>query len=99
MYKVFKNRGEGKTTDLLKKSAETQIPVMSFNRVSAMYAKELAQQMQLSVPDPIYPMPQIGMNGKRTKVYLDDADCVIKKLFEDQYPGFELVGFSMSRDD
>jgi hypothetical protein len=99
MYKVFKNRGEGKTTDLIKKSAETQIPVLSFNRSSALYAKDLAYKMNLSVPEPMSLVPDAELRGKRTQVYLDDADCVIKTLFEDKFPGLELAGYAMSIND
>ena len=99
MYKVFKKRGEGKTSDLLKKSAETGVTVLSFNHMSALYAKDMAQRMGLDVPAPLSITSENILKGVRSKVYLDDADCVIKKLFEDKFPGLELVGYSMSIDE
>lgn len=99
MYKVFMNRGEGKTTDLLKKSAQTGIPILSFNPSSALYAGDMAIRMGLDVPEPMSIIPDSNLKGVKTKVYLDDADCIIKKLFEDNFPGLELAGYSMSIDD
>ena len=47
---IIKSRGHGKTRDLIKMSSENNIPIVSLN---PNYIKDIAQNMGLSIPEPI----------------------------------------------
>ena len=83
---IIGNRGVGKTTELIKKSAETGVHILV---PTAMHANELydrAKQMGLSIPDSItieeyftidvFQDTSIVSQG----VYIDDAELVLQNL-------------------
>lgn len=81
MKKIIKNRGEGKTTDLIKISAEKQIPIVVHNRGMIGIIQDKAKRMGLNIPTPIYALDEhrlsmLGIEG----VLVDEIDLVLQEM-------------------
>lgn len=102
MIKVLKGRGEGKTTELIKISAEKQIPILSPCYPS--YIKGMAYKMGLRIPEPIFLDDLIKSNREDIRFHIgdivvneilvDEADWVLSKLLEKL--NLKLCGLSMT---
>ena len=95
---IAKGRGKGKTTELIKMSAEKQIPIVC-RTSSIKYIKEQAKQMNLKIPEPI-PFHWTDINkpcfgGITGKVLIDDVDCILTGLFPDK----SIEAITISSDD
>ena len=75
---IYKKRASGKTTEIVKLSAKTQIPIICASYATVIRAKEIAQDLGLVIPEPIaikdYKPHSID------KILVDDAEDVLKKL-------------------
>lgn len=103
MEMIFMKRGEGKTTKLICMSHLNNIPIVVVNAQMARLVKKKALDMSLSIPDPIVgaTLQGLSFNLRRKnidKVYIDDAEYILPKLFEDAF-NVKLEGFSMSTND
>ncbi len=77
MNKIFKNRGLGKTTDLIRISSEKQYPIVTAGDIT--YIKAKAKEMGLSIPKPL----RVGkdeLRGINTPVLVDEAEYVLSYL-------------------
>lgn len=50
---IHKERGTGRTTELIKRSAETHEYIVTLNRAAVLNTQELANKMMLSIPCPL----------------------------------------------
>jgi hypothetical protein len=53
MNLLIKDRASGKTTGLIYTSEVTQYPIVTFNRKSTEYIKEMAREMGCLIPEPL----------------------------------------------
>ena len=53
MTVFYQKRRTGKTVQLIKLSAETNLPIVVWSTHSASYIKRQAREMNLSIPEPI----------------------------------------------
>lgn len=80
------NRGGGKTTYLIKKSAEFKYPIICCSETQRRIIKDTAKEMGLDIPDPI---SFSSINSKEKlrglncfdKLLIDDLEYVLKILF------------------
>lgn len=77
MNVIIKPRGYGKTYDLIRLSSETRIPIVCMN---PNFVEQDAKEYGYDIPRPLSPKEWISTNAK--EVYVDDIDCVLKKLFD-----------------
>lgn len=85
MEVIFKPKGAGKSTDLIKKSAETGTYIVVVDRKRALHLRDMAASMGLHIPFPITFAECISQSGWKgsyiRKVYIDDADDFIQHFF------------------
>lgn len=74
---IRKNRGEGKTSELIKMSSRTGIPIAYCGQNGA-YILSLAAQLGYTIPAPIHISMVNSMEF--TSVYVDDADYALAQL-------------------
>lgn len=75
---IYQERGTGKTCTLIKLSAKNNIPIATPYDIT--YVKNKAEELNLQIPNPIKVNNLEDLNSVG-KVYIDDMDCLIKKLF------------------
>ena len=83
---IYKGRGQGKTAELIKRSAETGIYIVVSNRNHALNIVRRAQEMGYNnIPFPIT-IEEVLRHGFRgtyiKKVLVDDVDLIIKYLLK-----------------
>ena len=82
---VRMNRGEGKTTYLIKKSAELQYPIICCSGKQKELIKDKAKKMGLDFPEPIsinsinFKESLRGINYN-TELLIDDLDIILHKI-------------------
>lgn len=86
---ICKSRGEGKTTDLIRLSARTQIPIVS---LSPEYVSSLASSLGLDIPAPLYITD--FMKQRPHDIYVDEIPYVFERAF-----GVKVNACTMSADD
>ena len=74
---IYKPRNSGKTTDLIKISAEKNIPILCFSS-SISYIISLAKELNLRIPKPI--ALHDYANHVVDNVIIDDAEYVLQYL-------------------
>lgn len=81
---IYKDRGQGKTTELIKRSAETGNYIVVPNRNRALNIVRRAQEMgynNIPFPITIEEVLQHGFRGTYIKkVLVDDVDLIIRQL-------------------
>ena len=80
MKKIIKGRGQGKTYDLIKISAEQQIPILTINSVQ--YILETAKSMGVEIPKPIT-LKELNLAQYRNSnkpILVDNAEYVLQAL-------------------
>ena len=82
---IIKERGTGKTTELIKKSSETGYYIIVATRQNARNVFELARSMKIDIPFPITIDEYFRgdkMRGSYVKnVLIDDVDEILKTIF------------------
>lgn len=94
--KYILDRGAGKTTILLARSAATKAPIVCKSEQSAEYLKERAALLGLNIPEPIT-LDNLQKGAQVTEVLVDDADVIVKSLIE-QATGASVIAMTFSRD-
>lgn len=77
MIAIVGSRGSHKTTELVKLSALTGIPILSHTVGRARNIRQTAHRLGLSIPEPITPIERC-VNGRR-KVMIDDLHSILEK--------------------
>lgn len=93
MNKILKNRGMGKTTDLIRISAEKQYPIVVHASFMVRHVMEYAKNMGLNIPTPLV-AGKDSIRGLNTPVLVDEASLVLRSLL-----GCEINTLTMSIDD
>lgn len=82
---VRMNRGNGKTTYLIKKSAELQYPIICHSEKQKELIKKKAEKMELGIPEPIS-VNSINFRENlrgidyNTELLIDDLDIILHKI-------------------
>lgn len=99
MNLLIKDRVSGKTTGLIYTSEATQYPIVSFNRMSIRYIKEMAKNMGCLIPEPLCIEDFKGDSARRRRlpdnVLLDEAGVVIGDALN-AYLGTNIIAATMS---
>ena len=82
MIYIQRPRGGNKTTTLCYLSEATRYPIVTHSQRQVAYIKELAEKLQLNIPDPIT-VEDIRHNGKTKgrhdiSLLIDDAEDIIE---------------------
>ena len=81
---IAKGRGEGKTTELIKLSAETGKYILVANQQRAMNISDMAGKMGLYIPFPVTVQEALKYSFRGTfikEILVDDAEDVLQSLF------------------
>lgn len=87
MKKIIKKPHSGKTTELIKKSAETGMYIVTANRQMADHTSKMEREMGLKIPYPIAfqdflnARTNIMRSSHIDKVLIDNADMCLQNLF------------------
>lgn len=95
MKLIIKPRCSGKTTELIKISAETNVPILVGNKQQAEYIKRMAYDLQLWIKDP-YIISELK-NGYRIpphKILIDNAEYILQQLI-----GAEITAMTISNNE
>ena len=80
MYFVHGGRASGKTTLLLRKSADTGIPILTTNYWWLHWYKEYAKRLGLKIPDPIlWKNQNLGLEPD-SKVLIDNGEETLNHI-------------------
>ena len=79
---IIGGRGSGRTTELIKLSAENNIYIVCLNRSRALNIAAMAREMGLTIPFPITvaELPIKRNSSWINEVYVDDADQVLESM-------------------
>lgn len=92
---IIKDRGKGKTTQMIYTSEATGIPIMVETHSQANHIKQLAEEMNVMIPDVIVESEGI-MRGKRPdNVLIDEGYNIIEKALK-AYLGSNVIALTMS---
>lgn len=92
MERIIKDRGRGKTTELIRLSNEKQIPIMTMNRDSAQFIEHQAKMMGVKIPAPFFTRDYNRYKGrKNNRVLVDELDQVLEALLDIQIEGYTLT--------
>lgn len=81
---IAKHRGEGKTMDLIKISAEKQIPILTATRMQANLIMLSSLDMGVAIPQPlVYNCSSTTLPSAHT-VLIDELDFFLKSLLHCQ---------------
>lgn len=83
---ICKRRGEGKTTELVKRSAETGEIILVPTRCHVSEILYVAQKHKLNIPEPITVSEYergILRGTRYPGILIDDADIVLRQVFSD----------------
>lgn len=99
MNLLIKDRASGKTTGLIYVSEATQYPIITFNRESINYIKEMAKDMGCLIPEPLC-VGDLKGNASRGRrfpdnVLLDEAGVIIGDALN-AYLGTNVVTATMT---
>lgn len=78
MVILYQERGTGKTCTLIELSARNNVPIAT--PYDTKHIKNKSEELKLQIPKPIKVNSLEDLNGIE-KVYIDDMDILIKKLF------------------
>ena len=84
LINIIKPRQSGKSTELVKRSAEQKIPIITRNRSECKYLKSIAEKLNLEIPDPI--CIKSAMNTlllQSDKVIIDDAEYILNYMMKE----------------
>lgn len=99
MNLLIKDRSSGKTTGLIYTSEATQYPIVTFNRISIDYIKEMAKDMGCLIPEPlcVEDFRSGYVRGRRLpdNVLLDEAGMIIGDALK-MYLGTNVVVATMT---
>ena len=90
---IAKGRGQGKTTELIKISADKQIPIVC-DTSSVQYIIDKAKEMNLKIPQPLT-VQQLNMIQWRDKsILVDNAELILQNKL-----GHKIEAVSINTDD
>lgn len=94
---IIKPRQGGKTTDLLKMSAETGYPIVAKNREDGRSMKKRAKELGLCIPEPvtINQVMKRDVNIYADHVLIDDAEYFINQIVM-KLAGYQVAGLTMT---
>lgn len=84
---IIGKRGYGKTTKLIRRSADEQIYILTASGHRAVHVYKMAQKMGLTIPFPVtvdeyfHSNKFRGSSIRRDGLLIDDADDVLKVIF------------------
>lgn len=99
MKKIIKPPYSGKTTELIRLSAETGATIITADCIRAKHTYKMAHDMGFQIPQPIafkvyiYARDMVDTT-KIHKVLIDDADCCLQSLFD----GKEILAIAMDKN-
>ena len=73
-------RCSGKTTALIEESAKTGIPIISPTKAMAEYAKRMAKDYRLDIPNPVSIGEIVKQGGRRGKYLVDELELCLSVL-------------------
>ncbi len=101
---ILRGRQGGKTYDLIQMSAILNIPILAPTPQKAKYVDKMASDLGILIPKPISPADaeKYGWDGHRydlpKEVVVDDADEIIRQLFE-RYLNVTPLAMAMTQYD
>lgn len=84
---IIGKRGYGKTTELIRRSADENIYILTTTRQRASHIYEMAREMGLNIPYPVTMDEYLrgdkfrGSSIRRDGLLIDDADDVLQFIF------------------
>lgn len=101
MQVIIGGRRSGKTTELIKRSAESGIYILVSNRARASQISDQARAMGYDIPFPVtleeYHRSRgfAGSSIRRDGVYIDNVEDILRRMFYD----IEIKAFTCTIDD
>ena len=98
MNLIIKNRGTGKTTQMIYTSEATQIPIIVENEYRKTEIIKMSREMNCYIPEPITTTNlNKGFLSSRyiQGVLIDEGDSIIEKALE-EYLGCKVVAITLS---
>lgn len=82
---ILRNKGGGKTAELIRRSSETGFYILTRDYARARTVAKQAHDMGINIPFPVTVadyMHSDGFNGSYIKnIYIDDADDILQAIF------------------
>lgn len=89
---ILDRRRTGKTTELIIRSHDEQIPIVTFNHRSVDIIKNQAKELGFDIPDPISPYSletdSIENFGDARPVLVDEMVTIFENMFNVKVEGF-----------
>lgn len=99
MKLIIKNRGQGKTTQLIYTSEITRYPIVTTSHTSVELIKILAKELACNIPEPIAytDLRNNKYRGNKNlgKVLVDDVDSILEEVLN-EYLNCKVIGATIS---
>lgn len=99
MNLIIKNRGSGKTTQLLYTSATTGKVIVAATNAACKYLKQMAKDLGVNIPEPIsfydFTNHKYDKNIIEDGILIDDLESILPKVLSD-YFGVSIYAATMS---
>ncbi len=82
---ILKERGHGKTIDLIYLSAQNNNPIVC---MYPEYVSQQARELGLQIPKPIYARDLVKLPEKPSKIYMDEMSIVLNRILGCSVAGF-----------
>lgn len=82
---ILKERGHGKTENLIYLSSQTGIPIVC---MKPEYVIQRANELRIQIPNPLSPQELSNLDEKPQSIYIDEMSIVLKKLLNCSIAGF-----------
>jgi hypothetical protein len=80
VYLIRKDRGTGKTTELIRLSANRGIPIIAPTMMMANAIKKQAQELGVDIPEPTTINKIVNQGGKPGKYLIDELEICLRGL-------------------
>ncbi len=95
MKKIIVERGQGKTTELLKMSAEKNVPILVMTKWEYRFLMDKATDMELAIPEPVFLDKIRGTTI--SEVLIDEADQMLRLILSER--GIDIIAMTLSPEE
>lgn len=94
MKVIARDRGSGKTHDLIKMARQTDSTIVCANKCAANCVGKQAEEMKIRIKSPIS-ISDLPYIGRGARILIDNAECVLSTLL----PNNEIIGLTITKSD
>lgn len=96
---IIKNRGQGKTNDIIALSSELNVPIVTKTNTMAKFIKERAELNDIPIPKPIVLDDFLNRGLWTHKCLIDNAESIIEEALTKLLHGSKVVALTLTGNE